>query len=214
MSTVRALRRRASRRDQRGFTTVELLVAMGIMGLLLGLVGSLMISGQNSVVREQLRDQTLSDARQAMANFDREIRSGSLLYNPASENTASPLCGGYACSAGTSLRVYTQSNATTRPVSTGVCDQWTISGGQLLWRYWVPGATSSVDGWHVIATGLLTSSPTPSQLTLSGTRTISIQLKLNANSTDTRSQTVYMQSAISIRNYALGDPCTPIPSNA
>ena len=95
---IRRLRRDAS--GEAGLTLVELMVTTLILGIALSIVMSIMFSVQKTFGRQSDRSLSNDQARLAVEEIDREIRSGNLLYSPTS--------------AGMNLIVYTQTNAPTR----------------------------------------------------------------------------------------------------
>jgi type II secretory pathway pseudopilin PulG len=199
---------------------VEVMVVMALMAVMAVVFMKFMTSAQGTVVREDLRNQTFDQARLAMDELDREIRSGSIIYNPSLDDSIN--CGGYTCTADMSLRIYTQTNGSTRSPS-NQCVQWLLTtNDQLLRRAWAQGATQSLSGWRVVATGIVNRDPAanggasydifwlnnqPATI-----KTVEIQVAANANKSDPRSPTVFLQNAVSIRNYGSGDPCSPIPT--
>jgi prepilin-type N-terminal cleavage/methylation domain-containing protein len=213
----RAMRRVT--KGEGGFTLVEVMVSLVVMGVVATAMTRFLITSQNVVLTETLRSQTLDQARLAMDEIDKEIRSGSILYDPSLDDGIS--CGGYTCTQFQSLRVYTQTYGNTR-TPPNQCVQWLLTtNDQLLRRAWAPGAASSLNGWHVIATGIVNRDPTATDGSTYATfwfntptqnRTIEVQLYVDANKGDPRSKPIFLQNAISIRNYASGDPCTPIPA--
>jgi type II secretory pathway pseudopilin PulG len=202
-----------SRED--GFTLVEMMMSFLLMGVIATAFLSVLVSTQGAVAREDMRSQTLNQARQAFDQLDREIRSGNLIYDPSLENSTS--CGGYTCAPYFALRIYTQANGNTRTPA-NQCVQYIITtNNQLLRRAWAPGAATSLSGWRVVADGIVnrTSSPSYSAFwgATTGSRTVNVQLQVNATPGDPRSKRVdLLYQSFSIRNYATGDPCSPIPA--
>jgi hypothetical protein len=124
-------------------TLLELMVTASLLGMVSVMFLSIMASVQSGVQKETDRSNDNDQARLAVQQLDREIRSGNVLYDPAAETA--PFSPYY------SLRVYTQANANIR-VPGNRCVQWRILDGELLRRDWDavnPAATASA--WRVVA---------------------------------------------------------------
>jgi prepilin-type N-terminal cleavage/methylation domain-containing protein len=126
-------------REQRGFTLIEMLVTMAIMGVVIGAVAMLFTSGTKAEVDLNLRFSSQTEARLALDTFRREVHnacsatvsgtSGSVTDPGGTARTRYPvvalktLDSGYACSvnsanwctvgSGSSYSLYRQSGATT-----------------------------------------------------------------------------------------------------
>ena len=211
----RRLTRRGELGREDGFTLVEMMMSFALMAMIATAFLSVLVSTQGAVAREDMRSQTLNQARQAFDQLDREIRSGNLIYDPSLENSTN--CGGYTCAPYFALRIYTQVNGNTRTPS-NQCVQYIITtNNQLLRRAWAAGAATSLSDWRVVADGIVnrTSSPSYSAFwgATTGSRTVNVQLQVNATPSDPRSKRVdLLYQSFSIRNYATGDPCSPIPA--
>jgi prepilin-type N-terminal cleavage/methylation domain-containing protein len=203
---------RRLRSDDHGFTLVELLTAMMVLSIVMVVFGTVFASVLGSVTREDNLSQTNDQARLALEQLDREIRSGNVLYDPANE-TADP---GYI------LRVYTQSNATTRTPNPGFfCTLWKIdTSKRLLWRTWPPLQPEDASNWRVIATGVVNKSLSTPAFSLDsdpnrGSRTIVVTLKVNQDLTNRPTQTQTYSESITGRNTSFGYPfnvCEDTPS--
>ena len=213
MILARALARSRNRlEDERGTTLIELFVSVAVMGIIATMFLKVMASVQSGVALEQERSQTVDQSRLAIEQMDREIRSGNIVYDPSLETSTS--CGGYTCQPYYSLRVYTQANATTRVPPTQ-CVQWIIQNGKLLRRSWAAGAATSLNGWRVVAEGIVNRDVSPAVPAFSrgsSGRIVDITLLSNSRLSNTKSRTVRVEASIAIRNYSSGDPCTPIPA--
>ena len=131
---------RRIRRDEGGMTLVELMVVTMILGIVMLVFMSVFASVESGVVRQNNLSLTLDQARLAIQQLDRELRSGNVLYDPALENNGQASCSG--CVPSYTLRVYTQSNADTR--TTFMCTLWKVdSSEQLLTRQWPPDDPAS-----------------------------------------------------------------------
>ena len=175
-------------------------------------------SVQDAFQRQSDRSANNDQARLAVEEIDREIRSGNVLYDPALENDPSN-----SIYPGMSLRVYTQTNASTRTPG-NQCVQWRVASGVLQKRSW--SITWQVDGivsaWRSIADHIVNqpTPPTPPTTPLfridpdpaKGGRTIVVTLQENQNPVSGR--TVVIQEAVTGRNTEYGYPnnvCSTIP---
>src|SRR5205807_1768052 len=130
--TMTRLRIAVSRRmrEERGFTLVEMTIALMLMLVVTVIFITVMVSVQGAVAKDQGRSVSNDQARLAVEELDREIRSGNVLYDPSLEND--PGNGIYP---NMSLRIYTQSNADTRNPG-NQCVQWRILNDELQRRSW------------------------------------------------------------------------------
>jgi len=211
------IRLRGLVRGEQGLTLVELFVAMFIMGIVLLVFGSVLASVQRGVVTQDKLSQTLDQARLALEQLDREIRSGNVLYDPAEENNGRTSCSG--CLPGYTLRVYTQSNAVAR--GNYMCTLWQVdSQAQLLTRMWPPNDLGDATPWRVVATGIVNRDlsepafaldPDP----LKGDRTVNVSFAVNTDLAHRPTQTVRVQASLTGRNTSYGYPvsvCDTVPS--
>jgi hypothetical protein len=151
---------------------VELLVVISLLSVVLSIPAVVLVSVQNGLFRQAGRSSSNDQVRLAGEELDREIRSGNVLYDPASGYTCQPAMPGGApanCATtdtankitpGMSLIIYTQTNAPARAVAGGGsgerCVQWRIAFdsskgyNQLQRREWVTGA-STPGTWTVSA---------------------------------------------------------------
>lgn len=196
--------------DERGTTLIELVVVMAIFSLLMGLVYTVLGQVQTQTATTQRRADSVDQARLGLAQIDRHVRSGNVLYDPVSE--ALPL----------SMRVYTQANGVQR------CVQWQVyrttglpagSPGELRFRSWTSDgvAYSNVSAWATIARGIVNDSTTPpftlDAAALYGSRLLNVRL-LVQTPRDAGAAPVEVQSSLSGRNTQYGyDPgsCNPLP---
>ena len=70
---------------ERGASLLEVTTTTAILGLVLAIFFSVAVSLQTAVGREEGRVRRTDEARLALAQLDREIRSGNVLYDPATE---------------------------------------------------------------------------------------------------------------------------------
>lgn len=135
------LRRRwaSLRREESGFTLVELLVSMIILGIIFGLTFTILTSTISGTKTGQARSNAIDEARLGVEQLERQIRSGNVLYAPTYDSTKKAWL----------LQVYTQVNGPQR------CVQWKVDtvGDQLLFRSWSPSwaTDGDVTNWKVVA---------------------------------------------------------------
>jgi prepilin-type N-terminal cleavage/methylation domain-containing protein len=199
---------RRLRRDERGVTLAELLIAMAILSIVMVIFGSVLASVQTAVVRQGSLSQTIDDAHLALQQLDHEMRSGNVLYDPALENGSGPgavtSCTG--CLPGYTLRVYTQTNSLFK------CVLWKIDTNQnLMTREWPPLDTDSARPWRVVASGIVNRSLSEPAWTLDadalkGGRTLNVAYAANNDLTHLPNQTVRVQSSLTGRNTSYGYP--------
>ena len=201
-------------RDDAGMTLAEVMITMSLMMIVLFTFGTILASIQRAVSKTDSHAINNDQARLAMIELDREIRSGNVLYDPATESPS-----------GFVLRIYTQSNANIRTPSPGyVCRLWQVTtGGQLQTRYWPPLQPEDASGWLTVATGIVNRQVSPTVAAFSrtdptsatGNRVVNITLLVN-NRYSTRSrETVRIQTSITGRNTSYGFPtdvCSSTPS--
>ena len=208
-------------------TLVELAVAMVLLVIAASIYLGALTTVYSGVNRQQRRSEINDEARNAVQQIDREVRSGTFIsnaagnyvYDPATESFAAPTCGGYACVAGYSVRVYSQANFTTRGVGAPVCVQYLVTTDRrLLRRSWVSGSPAS-SGWQTIATNVVNRDLTPAVPAFamdgsSGTKVIGVTFLVNNRLGQSDApRTVRIATSIALRNYGSGDPCTPIPTS-
>jgi prepilin-type N-terminal cleavage/methylation domain-containing protein len=200
---IQRVRERAG--DERGVTLVELVVSVSILGIVMVAILSVLTTVQKAAVRQDLRGQTNDQARLALQSLDRTIRSGNLLYSPASETPA------YF-----RIRVYTQSNA---PTLGDRCVLWEINTSQqLVTRSWPANQPEDATSWQVVANGIVNRalSPTVNAFSVDASgRTVTAVFRVNADLTNYSSQTETLKAAITGRNTSFGYPadvCADLPT--
>jgi prepilin-type N-terminal cleavage/methylation domain-containing protein len=203
--------------QEHGVTLVELMVSLGIMAVVI--TAFLAVFGQafTSLGRQTARSNDEDQARLAVEELDREIRSGNLLYDPSLES--GPL--GSDVAPGMSLRVYTQTNADTRDPGNR-CVQWRITSGEMLQRRdwsvnWA--VDGQVSGWRIVAENVVNRSLSPqvTAFTLDpdpskGGRTMIITISVQTDAT--KGKAVQIRQSITGRNTEYGYPnniCDTIP---
>jgi type II secretory pathway pseudopilin PulG len=201
-----------------GMTLLELVIVLGLLSLVMAIFLPTMASVQRGFEKQSDRSQSNDQARLAVEELDREIRSGNVLYDPSTEND--PGNGVYP---GMSLRIYSQTNAPSRNPGFK-CVQWRVVTGVLQRRDWSVSWRSdgNVSAWRLIADHIVNQpnppnppvkpvfslDPDPSK----GGRTIVVTLMVNQNAKS--GQTVQIQESITGRNTEYGYPnnvCQDIP---
>ncbi len=191
-------------RKEDGLTLVELMVATVVLSVVLVIFFSTLVSIQSAVSRQDTSSQNNDQARAAIEELDREIRSGNVLYDPATESPANYV-----------LRVYTQSNPGLRFTGVNaVCELWQItSGNELQQRVWPPLNPSAATPWHTVATGVVNRVVSPAVPAFSldtdplkGNRTLDITLIVNQDYTNHPSQNVRILASVTGRNTSYGYP--------
>lgn len=122
---------------------MELAVTTAVLALVVVMVVSLLDVVQRGVVQAESRSVGVDQARLAVRQIDRQIRSGNVLYTPEE--------GGMA------LRIYTQANGAQR------CVQWKVVGRQLQWRSWATTwlTDGNVSAWRVAADDVVNATVVP-----------------------------------------------------
>ncbi|MEX0992074.1 MAG: prepilin-type N-terminal cleavage/methylation domain-containing protein [Actinomycetota bacterium] len=180
-----------------GFTLVEVMVASAVMMVVIGMAVTLLFSIQRGVERQVDRQQSVDQARLAVEQIDRELRSASSM---------SELNGGEG------LVAFTLSNQDTREVSTGTCVEWRVSGGNLETRIWPSDfAVGSSYPWRIVATDIVNPAGDPIFDVDTGAlyegRLVHVHVLVNANNASGRD--VELNTDLAGRNIVVGevDPC-------
>jgi prepilin-type N-terminal cleavage/methylation domain-containing protein len=202
------------RDEEAGMSLAELMVTMSVFSVVVVIFLTTLATIQRTVVREDADSVNNDQARLAMLEMDREIRSGNVLYDPAAESPS-----------GFVLRIYTQSNANTRTPSPGyVCRLWQItSDGKLQTRSWPPSQPDNAGAWITVATGIVNRVVSPAVTAFSrsdptsatGGRIVYITLLVNNQYSTHPNETVRIQQAITGRNTSYGFPadvCSGTPT--
>jgi prepilin-type N-terminal cleavage/methylation domain-containing protein len=218
------------RRSDGGLTLIELVVVMAIFGLLMTITYSILTSVQQQTTDTIAVSDDVGQARLALQQIDRQVRSGNVLYSPANEASGQPNgtvgCYGFTVApstvgnAGNCMRVYTQANGDNR------CVQWRVSGGVLATRSWSPTDPDQVTPWRTVARNIVNtddvnSAANPPAFLLQGATssygTRLVDIVFQVKNTDQNGPPVTVQTALSGRNTQYGyDPsvCTPVPASS
>jgi prepilin-type N-terminal cleavage/methylation domain-containing protein len=213
------LTRRVRHSSDGGVTLVELLISMTIFSIVIALTYSVLFTIQRQTKDTTARADTVGDARIALQQIDRQVRSGNVLYSPANETTtagctASTVAPSLTPNAGNCMRIYTQANGEQR------CVQWQVAAGVIRSRSWSP--TWETDGlvsdWAVVAHNTVNTTASPPFIlqggaTAYGSRLVDIELRIK--NPQSKGAPVNVTSSLSGRNTAYGyDPgiCSPVPA--
>jgi prepilin-type N-terminal cleavage/methylation domain-containing protein len=180
-------------------TLIELLVVMVIFSVLLSIVYGVLISVQRQTAATAARADSADQARLAMAQIDRQVRSGNVLYDPVYEPL--PM----------SMRIYTQANGQQR------CVQWQVTAGVLRTRWWEQTNPAGASAWQIVARNLVNDGSNP-PFALQGSSTVYgarlVDVLLLVKSPGASGPPVEIRSSLSGRNTSYGyDPgvCSPVP---
>jgi type II secretory pathway component PulJ len=192
-----------------GLSLIELMITMIIFTLAIGMIFTAIVRVQTYTSNVASSADASSELRQALAEIDRQVRSGNVLGDPATETLTTCVSG-----IGTCFQVYTQSNGSPRCVRWEVTTLGAAPGTRVLrTRNWSPDweTGGSVVAWRVEARGLApTQTTAPFALPSSGV------LKVYLEALDPRRPTarVPITSSLFGRNsnygYASG-VCSPAP---
>lgn len=145
---TRARMRCRLRRTEResGFTLVEMLIAMVILSVVLAMSFTVIVTLWRDTADVSARGEAVQQAKLAVEQIDRQVRSGNVVYAPAKE--ATPYF---------QLRIYTQANGVEK------CVQWRVNGTQLQMRSWQSNwaAGGSVSGWGTVARDIVNTQLNP-----------------------------------------------------
>ncbi|WP_199424067.1 prepilin-type N-terminal cleavage/methylation domain-containing protein [Actinotalea solisilvae] len=161
----RLRRARRSGEAEAGMTLIEMLISMGVFSLAIALAFGAVITVVRSTNEARDSAAAVTEMRQALAQIDRQIRSGNVLFSPSDEPTYVGTCVDMGSQSGTCMRIFTQSNGTRQ------CVQWqmledagsdpkTFTLRTRSWSTdWNTGGTSQ--GWSVVARDLWVDTTTP-----------------------------------------------------
>lgn len=193
-------------------TLPEVLVAMSILGVVLLIFTSTLASVQGVVVREHTRSELNNQARLALQSIDRNVRSGNLLYDPASEVGNDPYD---AAASGYLFRIYTQ--AKHQPIDEPRCALWLIDDQQQLkYRWWPALDPAAASEWRIVVDGVVNRDLATPAFTLDpDARTITVNFLINANLGNDPNATQEFEASLTGRNTSFGYPvnvCEDLPA--
>lgn len=191
------MRRRnaASPRDA-GTTLVELLTAMVLFSLLLGGTGAFVASMARAQRQVEDRGSRLAQANSALGLFDRQLRSGNVLYDPAAAVTPTATPAEVQ-----RLRVYTQANGMQK------CVEWRLYGStqglSLERRSWDPAwrTTGQITPWEAAATDLVLATTSAFTVQDSGRR---VRLTFDVRPARGETRVISVSTSVTGRNTEYG----------
>ena len=203
-------------------TLIEVLVSMGIFAVVMAMVTSSIIVLVRTMNEVQVTADAQSEIRLGLAEMNKQMRSGNVLFSPADEPAWVNSCkADVSTDRGSCMRIFTQTNRVPRCVQWQVFGDLDKSGGaELRTRSWSPEweTTGEVGEWHTTARGMtLSSGALPFTLVQDtanqayGQRLLDVRLlawdaKRKKNTT--------IESSISGRNTSYGydsGQCLPVP---
>ena len=203
-------------RSNDGMTLVELVVAMSMLSVVLLIFTSVLASVQRSVVVNQRYSEANDEARLALQQLDRELRSGNVINDPADAIT-----GFTDAPANQRLLIYTQANLPTR--GEAQCELWKVTAdAKLQVRRWTPGSSSWATSWRTVAEYIINRSTGVNAFTmntdpLKGERTVDVRLQVNPDPVANPDRTIELQASLTGRNTSYNYPtniCQTLPSGA
>ncbi|WP_225754484.1 type II secretion system protein [Actinotalea sp. Marseille-Q4924] len=204
-------------------TLTELLVSMIVFSIAIGMVYSAVILTMQWSRETQQAADAVTELRQGLAQIDRQVRSGNVLFSPEDEDAWLTTCqdGGVGSNAGTCMRIFTQSNGDQK------CVQWQIGPDPadatkrvLQTRSWETNwqTGGSVSAWNVVARDInFVMGTTPMPFTLEGASTPYKErmLRVHLEVMDERQNLpVEIDSSLTGRNTSYGydsGQCEPVP---
>ncbi len=209
---------RVARAGDRGLTLVELMVSMVVLSIALSVAfGAVILVMQKSNDAQKSAD-AASTLQIALAQIDRQVRSGNVLFSPADEPTWVASCQTLGPNAGTCMRIFTQSNGNQKCVQWQVADDGSGNGTYVLrtrsWELdWQTGGT--VGAWGTIARDLVLDGDAPFTLMGADTPYDERMLRVHLAVQDERRDVpVSIDSSLTGRNTSYGydsGQCTPVP---
>ena len=189
---------------------VEMAMVVAILGIVLAMAFAFVISLQKTADTSFNRSLGTDQARLAVDQIDREVRSGNLLYDPAQE----PAGAAGAAGTGYSMRVYTQANGLER------CVQWRVLGAQMQTRSWSESWQQDgiVSAWRTVADHVVNAAPGPAPFSLDGNagyggRLLDVDLFVNEN--PSLGNAIEVKASVTGRNTEYGynnSVCNSIPT--
>lgn len=154
------LRTGMAQRDA-GMTLTELMIAMIVFTIAIAMVFSAVILTMQWSQQTQQTADANTELRNALAQIDRQVRSGNVLFSPSAEAVPSTCqtVGAPADQAGSCMRIFTQANGEEKCVQWQIVEDVAAGDGThvLQTRSWEREWTTSgvVSGWRAVARGLV-----------------------------------------------------------
>jgi type II secretory pathway pseudopilin PulG len=203
-------------RREDAMTLVELVVAMSIMSIVLLVFTSVLASVQRTVVLNQVYSAANDQARLAIQQLDRELRSGNVINDPGEA-----IAGFTMAPVNQHLLIYTQANLPTRGAAH--CELWAITTDrELKVRRWLPGSSTWETAWFTVAEGIVNRDTGVDAFSmnadpLKGERTVDVLLQVNPDLDDHPTRTIDIPVSLTGRNTSYNYPtniCQTLPSAA
>lgn len=201
-----------------GFTLTELLVSMTVFSICMAVALSAVLLALDKSNDVQQSGDAAGQVRLALAQIDRQVRSGNVLFSPSNEPAHVASCTSGASNSGTCMRIFTQSNGPEK------CVQWQIlpdpaapSTNVLRTRSWALDwqSTNDYTTWSTVVNGLATPSSDPFVLEGASSPYKERLLNVSIEAWDARREKpVTITSSLSGRNTTYGydsNQCTPVP---
>jgi type II secretory pathway pseudopilin PulG len=195
-------------------TLVELVVAMSILSIVLLIFTSVLASVQRTAVLNQVYSEANDQARLAIQQLDRELRSGNVITDPADEIEDFD-----DAPANQRLLIYTQTNLPTR--GHAQCELWKVTDDrELQVRRWIPGSSTWETAWVTVAEGVVNRDTAVDTFTMNsdpmkGERTVDIYLQINPDLEQNPTRTIDIQASLTGRNTSYNYPtniCLTLPT--
>jgi type II secretory pathway pseudopilin PulG len=186
--------RRLRRSGDLGWSLVELLVVMSLFAGIISVCYGVMIGVAKQTGDSMARNDDVQQARLALTQIDRQVRSGNVVMDPATETLPR------------SLRVYTQTDGVRR------CVQWQVANETLRYRSWDPQwrTTGGVDDWRVVARNVVDDASAPTtfaRVTASGgSQAQSVSVTLRLKSAASKGKATDLTTVLFGRNTIYGYP--------
>jgi len=141
----RALARIRDRRDDGGFTLMELIVAIGLLSILMAIVTTAIVSMFQTVRKQQGQADAIDQIRFVVDKLDKSVRYANAINTPAVGATA-----------GITYVEWRAGNLTGATNFDQTCTQWRFDSttGLLQSRSWIEGQSGTLTAWFTQATGI------------------------------------------------------------
>ena len=214
------------RKGDDGFSLIELLVSMIVFGIAISMIYSIVVMVQTKTSKVESSAEAVSQLRAGLADIDRQVRSGNVLYAPGNEaigvdrtNDCTVFMGD--TNSGSCMRIFTQADGIAMCVQWQLLADGTRPGTSVLrtrdWKpKWETNPLAPVSGWRVVARGLATNA-SKGAFTLAGGGAYGARLlDVHLEAVDPRrvGRPIVITSSLAGRNTNYGydaGQCTPVP---